>query len=54
MDNFNHGYDAMEGTFGDLYELGVVDPKNVTKAALSSSFSVAAMLIGMNTLICNQ
>ena len=53
-DNFNHGYDAMEGTFGDLYELGVVDPKNVTKAALSSSFSVAAMLIGMNSLICNQ
>lgn len=43
--NFSYGYDAKGGSYGDLYELGVVDPKKVTRIALESAASIASMIL---------
>lgn len=39
------GYDAAEGTFGDLLAAGIIDPVKVTRAAVSNAASIAAMLL---------
>ena len=43
--NFSYGYDAKGNSYGDLYELGVVDPKKVTRIALESAASIASMIL---------
>ena len=43
--SFSYGYDAKRDTYGDLYELGVVDPKKVTRIALESAASIASMIL---------
>jgi chaperonin GroEL len=40
-----HGYDAAEGTFGDLLAAGIIDPVKVTRSAVSNAASIAAMLL---------
>ncbi len=39
------GYDAAEGTFGDLLAAGIIDPVKVTRSAVSNAASIAAMLL---------
>ncbi|MQA20138.1 chaperonin GroEL [Rugamonas rivuli] len=39
------GYDAANGSYGDLFELGVLDPAKVTKAALQNAASIAGLLL---------
>jgi len=41
----NHGYDAATGEFGDMMDLGIIDPTKVTKTALINAASVAGLLI---------
>ena len=43
--SFSYGYDAKGDTYGDLYEIGVVDPKKVTRVALESAASIASMIL---------
>ena len=43
--NLSYGYDAKGGSYGDLYELGVIDPKKVTRIALESAASIASMIL---------
>lgn len=43
--SFSYGYDAKRDAYGDLYELGVVDPKKVTRIALESAASIASMIL---------
>lgn len=47
----NEGYDAQKDKFGDMFELGVIDPKKVTRMALQNAASVAALMITTETLI---
>lgn len=42
---FYYGYDAKGDNYGDLYEIGVVDPKKVTRVALESAASIASMIL---------
>nr|DAS70717.1 MAG TPA: GroEL [Caudoviricetes sp.] len=42
---FSYGYDAKGDNYGDLYEIGVVDPKKVTRVALESAASIASMIL---------
>lgn len=51
MSNFNDGYNAKNNTFGDLIELGVVDPTKVTRCALENASSVAQMILTLNCII---
>jgi chaperonin GroEL len=41
----NFGYNAANGTYGDLVELGVLDPAKVTRTALQNAASVAGLLL---------
>ncbi|MFT5992617.1 MAG: chaperonin GroEL [Flavobacteriales bacterium] len=41
----NHGYNAATDTYGDLMEMGVIDPAKVVRTALQNAASVAGLLI---------
>jgi chaperonin GroEL len=41
----NYGYNAANGTYGDLVEMGVIDPTKVTKTALRNAASVAGLML---------
>lgn len=41
----NFGYNVAEGKYGDLVEMGVIDPKKVTQTALVNATSIATLLI---------
>ena len=51
MLNDNHGMDIKTGEYGDLYELGVIDPLKVTKHALQNAVSVAVTILSTNAII---
>ena len=41
----NYGYNAANATYGDMIELGIIDPTLVTKTALINAASVASLLL---------
>lgn len=41
----NFGYNAANGEYGDMVELGVIDPTKVTRTALQNAASVAALIL---------
>jgi len=47
----NVGFDVVAERYGDLYELGVIDPTKVTKAALANAASVAGILLMSDCLV---
>ena len=49
--NKNYGFDAENQVYGNLYEIGIVDPVKVTKTALENASSVASMILTTESLI---
>ncbi|MGE0218720.1 chaperonin GroEL [Mycolicibacterium sp.] len=49
-----HGFNALTGRYGDMFDEGVIDPLKVTRAALESAASIAALLITTETAIVEQ
>ncbi|MFC2556185.1 MAG: chaperonin GroEL, partial [Lautropia mirabilis] len=47
----NFGYNAANGEYGDLVEMGVVDPTKVTRTALQNAASIAGLLLTTDALI---
>lgn len=43
--NGNYGYNASTGEYGDLVEMGVLDPTKVTRTALQNAASVASLML---------
>jgi len=41
----NFGFDAATGSYGDLVELGIIDPTKVVRMALENAVSVASVLL---------
>ena len=41
----NYGYDAGSGKYGDMIDLGIIDPTKVTKTALVNASSIAGLLL---------
>jgi chaperonin GroEL len=41
----NFGYNAANGTYGDMVEMGVLDPTKVTRTALQNAASVAGLML---------
>lgn len=39
------GYDASDSTFGNMFDIGIIDPTTVTKTALINAASVAGLLL---------
>jgi chaperonin GroEL len=50
----DEGFDALEGRFGNLIELGIVDPLQVVRSALQNGASVAGLLLTTNSLIAEE
>jgi chaperonin GroEL len=46
-----HGFDALKGEYGDMFEKGIVDAAKVTRSALQNAASIAAMVLTTETLI---
>ena len=49
----NYGYNAADGTYGDLVEQGVIDPTKVTKTALINAASIAGLILTTDCAISN-
>ncbi len=45
------GYDAMTGKYGNMIELGIIDPVKVTRTALENAASIATMILTTESLI---
>jgi chaperonin GroEL len=42
---YNYGYDAQTGEYGDLVKLGIIDPTKVVRTALQDAASIAGMIV---------
>jgi chaperonin GroEL len=49
-----HGFNALTGQYSDLFADGVIDPFKVTRAALESAASIAALLITTETAVVEE
>ncbi len=47
----NFGYNAATGQFGDMIEMGVLDPTKVTRSALQNAASVAGLMLTTECMI---
>lgn len=47
----NFGYNVVTGKYGDMFEMGVVDPAKVTSEALSNAISVATTILTTNAIV---
>jgi chaperonin GroEL len=45
------GYDALNDAYGDMLDLGIVDPVKVTRSALQNAVSIAVMMLTTDTLV---
>ena len=48
---WNYGYNAMNDTYGDLIDMGVIDPKKVTRSGVMNSCSIAGMVLTTQAVI---
>ncbi|MBA3564286.1 MAG: chaperonin GroEL [Gammaproteobacteria bacterium] len=47
----NYGYNAATGEYGDLIEMGILDPTKVTRLALQNAASVAGLLLTTEAMV---
>ena len=47
----NHGYNAANGTYGDMIEMGILDPTKVTRTALQNAASVAGLILTTDCMV---
>jgi chaperonin GroEL len=50
----NVGYNAATGEYGDLVEMGVLDPTKVTRYALQNAASVAALILTTDAMVAES
>ncbi len=50
----NFGYNAANGEYGDMVELGILDPTKVTRYALQNAASVAGLMITTECMIADS
>ena len=49
----NYGFDAANDKYGDMIELGIVDPTRVCRSALENAASVASMVLTTESLVAD-
>jgi chaperonin GroEL len=49
-----HGFNALTGSYGDMFDEGIMDPLKVTRAALESAASIAALIITTETAVVEE
>ena len=50
----DEGFDALEGRYGNMIEMGIIDPLRVALSALQNGASVAGLLLTTNTLVAEE
>lgn len=50
----NFGYNAATGAYGDMIEMGILDPTKVTRTALQNAASIAGLMITTECMIAEQ
>lgn len=48
------GFDALEGRFGNMIDLGIIDPLRVVRSALQNGASVAGLILTTNSLVAEE
>ena len=54
QENFNVGYNAYSEEFGDMYDLGIIDPAKVSRSALQNAASIAGMILTTECIVVNK
>jgi chaperonin GroEL len=49
----NYGYNAATGEYGDMIEMGILDPAKVTRTALQNAASVASLIITTEVMVAD-
>ena len=49
----NFGYNAQSAQYGDLVEMGVLDPTKVTRTALQNAASVASLILTTDCMVAD-
>ena len=52
--DFEMGYNAAKNTFGNMYDMGIVDPAKVTRSGLQNATSIASMILTTECIIVDQ
>ena len=50
----NFGYNAGTGVYGDMLEMGILDPAKVTRSALQAAASVAGLMITTECMVADE
>ena len=50
----NFGYNAASGQYGDMVEMGVLDPTKVTRCALQNAASVAGLILTTDAMVAES
>lgn len=50
-ESYSYGYNIKTEEYGDMYEMGVIDPLKVTRSALENAVSVATTILSTNAII---
>ncbi|MFC4950402.1 chaperonin GroEL [Pseudonocardia sp. GCM10023141] len=48
------GFDALEGRYGNMIEMGIIDPLRVVRSALQNGASVAGLILTTNSLVAEE
>jgi len=49
----NYGFNAATGEYGDMVELGIIDPTKVTRTALQNAASIASLMLTTECMIAD-
>ena len=52
-DKSNYGYNAATGEYGDMIEMGILDPTKVTRTALQNAASIAGLMITTECMVAD-
>jgi chaperonin GroEL len=50
----NYGFNAANDTYGDMIEMGILDPTKVTRTALQNAASVASLMLTTEAMVCES
>ncbi|MBB3063506.1 chaperonin GroEL [Microbulbifer rhizosphaerae] len=49
-----YGYNAQTGEYGDMLELGIIDPTKVTRSALQNAASIAGLMLTTEVMVADR
>lgn len=47
----NYGYNAQTGEYGDMLDMGIIDPAKVTRSALQNAASIAGLMLTTEAMV---